>query len=216
MRDDQMADVKVTAEKLLRLNKFLKPDRAEEVAAALDASRAIASITTPRRVRHYIGQLAHESAGFSRLIESFYYRDPARLDDLFSAVKGIADAKALIARGPDAIANRVYGNRMGNGDEASGDGSKYKGRGWIQLTGKDNYERAERYCGMPLVKEPGLAGRVKEASIIAAHYWRWNNINQEADEGDLIGVTRKISGEALAGLEDRKLWVLRCFKVWPG
>lgn len=211
-----MSDVNITPQKLILLNKWLKPDRAEQAAHSLDAARAIASINTPRRVRHFIAQLAHESAGFTRLVESFAYRDPARLDDLFRAVRGVADAKALMARGPDAIANRVYANRLGNGDEASGDGAKYKGRGWIQLTGKDNYARAERYSNLPLVKEPGLAGRPKEASIIAAHYWRWNNINDAADEGDLIEVTRLINGNALAGLEDRKLWLMRAFKVWPG
>lgn len=210
-----MADVKITSERLIRLNKWLKPDRAADVAAALEASRAIADITTPRRVRQYVAQLAHESAGFTRLIESFHYKDPARLDDLFRAVRGIDDAKRLIARGPEAIANRVYANRLGNGDEASGDGWRYKGRGLIQLTGKDNYARAEKYSGLPLVKEPGLAGRAKEAGIIAAHYWRWNQINKEADAGDLAGVTEKINGPALAGFEDRKLWLSRAYKVWP-
>jgi putative chitinase len=213
-----MPEVKtnITANDILALNKWLKPDRAAEVAKGLEAARPIASINTPRRVRHFIAQLAHESAGFTRLIESFYYKDPARLDDLFSAINGVADAKLLISRGPDAIANRVYANRLGNGNEASGDGAKYKGRGWIQITGKDNYAKAERYCGLPLVKEPGLAGRTNEAALIAAHYWRWNNINDEADHGDLEGVTRKINGTALAGLEDRKLWLLRAFKIWAG
>jgi putative chitinase len=211
-----MSGVKITADKLIQLNKWLKPDRAEEAARGLELARDIASLNTDRRVRHFIAQLAHESAGFTRLVESFHYKDPKRLDDMFRAVRGVEDAKALIARGPDAIANRVYANRLGNGTEASGEGARYKGRGWIQLTGKDNYAEAETYCNLPLVKEPGLAARPKEASVIAAHYWRWNNINLDADEGDLEGVTLKINGRAMAGLEDRKLWLLRAFKVWPG
>lgn len=211
-----MTGVKFTQDKILQLNKYLKPIRAFEIAQGLEVAKEIANLNTDRRVRHFVAQTAHESAGFSRLIESFHYKDPARLDDLFSAVRGREDARELIRRGPDAIANRVYANRLGNGDEASGDGARYKGRGWIQLTGKDNYERAERYCNLPLVKEPGLAGRVREASIIAAHYWRWNNVNIEADQGDLAGVTLKVNGRAMAGFEDRKAWLLKAFKIWPG
>jgi putative chitinase len=210
-----MSDVRITQDKIAKLNKWLKPDRAKEIADALESSRQIASLNTPRRVRHYVAQLAHESGGFLRLVESFRYQDPARLDDLFRAVRGRDDAAALIRKGPEAIANRVYANRLGNGDEASGDGWKYRGRGFIQLTGKDNYARAERYSNLPLVQEPGLAARPKEAAMIAAHFWRWNNINDEADEGDLVGVTEKINGPALAGFEDRKLWLGRAFKIWP-
>lgn len=210
-----MSDLKITQDKILRLNKWLKPERAKEISDALESARPVASLTTPRRIRHFIAQMAHESAGFSRLIESFRYTDPERLDDLFRAVRGRDDALALIKRGPEAIANRVYANRLGNGDEKSGDGWKYRGRGFVQLTGKDNYARAARYSNMPLVEEPGLAGRPREAALIAAHYWRWNNINDEADQGDIIGVTEKINGPALAGLEDRKLWLGRAYKIWP-
>jgi len=211
-----MSQVKFNSDRILLLNKYISPERSKDIAAGLEIAKDIASLNTDRRVRHFIAQIAHESGGLTRLIESFAYRDPARLDDLFSAVKGKADGAGFIKGGPDAIANRVYGGRLGNGDEASGDGAKYKGRGWIQLTGKDNYARAEKYSGIPLVKEPGLAGRIKEASIIAAHYWRWNQINIEADEGDLEGVTRKVNGNAMAGLADRKAWLLKAFKIWPG
>lgn len=210
-----MSDPRITHDKLRRYVRWLKADRAAEIAPSLEASRQIASINTPRRVRHYMAQLAHESAGFTRLIESFAYRDPDRLDDLFRAVRGRDDALMLMRKGPEAIANRVYANRLGNGDEASGDGFRYRGRGWIQLTGKDNYLKAERYSGLPLVKEPGLAARPKEASIIAAHFWRWRNINDEADEGDLRGVTQLVNGAAMAGLDDRAMWLKRALVIWP-
>ena len=210
-----MTDLRITPDKLRKLVRYLKPERADEMAPALERAREIADLKTPRRVRHFLAQAAHESAGFTRMIESFAYRDPARLDDLFRAVRGREDAVNLIRKGPEAIANRVYANRLGNGDEASGDGFRYRGRGIGQLTGKDNYARAEKYSGLPLVKEPGLAGRPMEAAVIFAHYWRWNKINAEADDGDLAGVTRLVNGPAMVGLEDRKMWLSKAFGIWP-
>jgi putative chitinase len=206
--------VRITKDELIRFNRYLREDRAIEATAALNNAIEIANLNTHRRLRHFMAQLAHESNGFVRLVENLNYRDPERLDDMFRAVRGRADAMELIRRGPVAIGNRVYANRLGNGDEASGDGYKYRGRGYIMLTGKDNYAEAEKWCGLPLVKEPGLAGRSREAAIIAAKFWNWRNINDEADEGDLAGVTRLVNGPALAGLEDRKAWLLRASKVW--
>jgi putative chitinase len=207
--------VKVTAQDLIKLNRWLRPDRAEEMAKAITNALPMAGITTPRRLRHFIAQLGHESGGFTRLVENMNYKDPARLDDMFRAVQGRSDAMELIRKGPVAIANRVYANRLGNGPESSGDGYRFRGRGLIMLTGRENYERAERWSGLPLLKEPGLAGRPREAAIIAAKYWNFKNINQEADEGDLAGVTRLVNGPALANFEDRKLWLLRASKIWP-
>lgn len=207
--------MRVTAQDLLRLNKWLRPDRAQELATALTAALPVANINTKRRLRHFMAQLAHESGGFTRLIENLNYRDPHRLDDMFRAVRGVQDAQELIRRGPEAIGNRVYANRLGNGPESSGDGFRYRGRGLIMLTGKANYEAAERWCGFPLVKEPGVAGRPRESALIAARYWNYRNINNEADEGDLEGVTRLVNGPAMAGLEDRKQWLLRVSKIWP-
>lgn len=207
--------MRVTPEQLIKMNRWLRPVRAKEIADGLNIALPMAGINTPRRLRHFLAQLGHESSGFTRLIENLNYKDPARLDDMFRSVRGRADASELIRKGPVAIGNRVYANRLGNGDEASGDGYKYRGRGLIMLTGKDNYAAAERWSGLPLVKEPGLAGRAKEACIIAAKYWNFRNINNEADEGDLAGVTRLVNGPALANFEDRKQWLLRASKIWP-
>lgn len=207
--------MKVTSSELIKLNRWLKPDRAAMMADALNVALPIAGITTKRRLHHFIAQLAHESGGFSRLVENLNYKDPARLDAMFRAVRGARDAEELIRKGPEAIANRVYANRLGNGDESSGDGWLYRGRGLIMLTGRDNYRAAERWSGLPLVKEPGLAGRPKESAIIAAKYWNHRNINNESDAGDLAGVTALVNGPALAGIEDRKNWLLKAMKIWP-
>jgi putative chitinase len=94
-------------------------------ASALEDARKTSSVTTPRRLCHFLGQIFVETGGFASMVENLNYKDPARLDAIFSAVRGIEDARALIRRGPEAIANRVYANRLGNGNEASGDGWRY-------------------------------------------------------------------------------------------
>src|SRR5215469_2396136 len=125
-------------------------------AAALEAARVNSSVNTPQRLCHFMGQIYVESAGFTRLEENLHYRDPARLVALFRAVKDTADAAALIAQGPQAIANRVYANRLGNGDEASGDGWRYRGSGYKQLTGRGNYRSIGSMIGMDLEGQPEL------------------------------------------------------------
>ena len=207
-------DLSITQSKLLQLNKFLKEDKAAVWAKALDNARQIANLNTPRRVRQFLAQVADETAGFKALTESFFWVDPRRLDDTFREINGIADAQALIAKGPDAIANRVYANRMGNGDEASGDGSRYKGRGFIQLTGKDNYRLACTWAGMDLLENPGLAGQPTSAGVIAGRYWNAHHLNDLADQGDLSGITEAING-GLNGFENRKTWLLRMQKIFP-
>ena len=96
---------------------------AERPAIALENARVQSSVNSARRLCHFMGQVFVETAGFTVLEENLNYKNPDRLDMIFSAVKGRDDAVALIAKGPEAIANRVYANRLGNGNEASGDGS---------------------------------------------------------------------------------------------
>ena len=209
-----MPDCRITAEKLIPFAR-VRLERAKDMAVALEAVRPLALLSTPRRVRHFMAQITHETGSLTRLTESFAYRNPDHLDDIFSAVRGRADAVDLIRRGPEAIANRVYANRLGNGPEASGEGFRYRGRGFIQITGKENYARAAHYTKLPLIEEPGLASRYREAAIIAAHYWRTRNVNNAADAGDLGMVTELVNGRARHGLEDRARWLRRALHYWP-
>ena len=184
-------------------------------AAALENVRQQSTVNTPRRLAHFMGQVFVESAGFTVMEENLNYKNPERLDAMFSAVKGTDDAEALIARGPQAIANRVYANRLGNGDEASGDGWRYRGSGIIQLTGRANYQRFANIVKMDLVKNPELVRETVTAVQVAFAFWDATGCSPLADAGDLEGITRNVNGLAMQGLADRREATLRAIDIWP-
>lgn len=189
---------------------------AEAQADALETARQNSTVNTPQRLAHLMGQLFVESAGFTRMEENLNYRNPDRLAALFKAVKGPEDAAALIAAGPQAIANRVYANRLGNGDEASGDGWRYRGSGYIQLTGRDNYRKFGEMVGMDLVNNPDLVRQPPTSAQVAFAYWDATGCSPLADAGDVEGITRNINGPAEQGLADRRDATARAMDVWPG
>ena len=146
--------------------------------------------------------------------ENLRYKDPERLDAVFSAVHGSEDARGLIQRGPEAIANRVYANRLGNGNEASGDGWRYRGSGYKQLTGRSNYREIGHIVSLDLEGHPELAREPVDAAKIAFAFWDARQCSQLADLGDLEGVTEKINGPAKLGLSVRREAALRALGVW--
>jgi putative chitinase len=161
-----------------------------------------------------MGQIYVESAGLTRMEENLHYRDPARLVSLFRAVKDTADATALIAQGPQAIANRVYANRLGNGDEASGDGWRYRGSGYIQLTGRSNYAKFGTRVNMDLVGNPDQVRQPPTAAQVAFEYWDASGCSALADAGDVEGITQNINGPAEAGLQDRRAATAQAMSIW--
>ena len=181
-------------------------------ASALQAAATRYDIATPRRVRHWLAQLSHESRGLTVLEEDLHYRTPEVLDRTFAGVHGAADAAELIRRGPRAIANRVYARRNGNGDEASGDGWRYRGMGPLQLTGRTNVRAAGEAIGVDLVAQPELLLTPRVGALAAA--WFFERCLADADADDLEGVTRGINGAALAGLDDRRTALQRAATIW--
>lgn len=148
------------------------------------------------------------------MVENLNYRNPQRLDAIFSAVRGLADARALIKLGPEAIANRVYANRLGNGNEASGDGFKYRGSGYKQLTGRTNYRTIGSLIDMDLEGTPELAREPATAARVAFKFWDVNQCSPLADRGDVEKITAKINGAAKLGLADRRAATVRALGIW--
>lgn len=175
----------------------IAPTQARIFAYPLARACARFDITRPARVAGFVAQCNVESAGFTRLEENLRYRTPEVLDRTFRAVRGLGDAAQLIAAGPQAIANRVYANRLGNGSEAGGDGWRYRGRGLKQLTGKDNYAQAEDALGRPYLAQPELVAEPEDACLTAAWYWHTNKCNVLADSGQWDAITRIVNGPAM-------------------
>jgi putative chitinase len=158
-------------------------------------------INTPERQAAFIGQCQHESGNFKTLRENLNYSAkglcgtwPKRFPNEESALP--------YHRNPEKIANKVYADRMGNGDEASGDGWKYSGRGLIQLTGKNNYTLAGDSLSAALLHSPDLVLEPTYAALTAGWFWNTNNLNVEADAANYTGMTKRINGGTI-GLVDR-------------
>lgn len=161
-------------------------------------------INTPQRIAAFVAQCAHESGGFTALKENLNYK-AATLRKIFPKyfpTDELAQAYASMPNKQEAIANRVYANRMGNGDEHSGDGYRYCGRGLIQLTGKQNYQNFADSLEITVEEASEYLSTFEGAAQSACWFWETNNLNQWADKGDIVTLTKRINGGTI-GLEDR-------------
>lgn len=161
-------------------------------------------IDTPQRIAAFIAQCSHESGGFIVLKENLNYR-AASLRKIFPKYfpdDVTANHYASLPNKQEAIANRVYANRMGNGPEESGDGYRYCGRGLIQLTGKDNYFWFSASLEISPEEAAEYMQTFEGAAQSACWFWETNNLNQWADRGDILTLTKRINGGTI-GLEDR-------------
>lgn len=161
-------------------------------------------ITTPQRIAAFMAQCSHESAGFTALKENLNYRAVTlrKIFPKYFPTDDLANAYCNMPNKQEAIASRVYANRMGNGDEHSGDGYRYCGRGLIQLTGKDNYSRFADSIEVTVEDASDYLGTFEGAAQSACWFWETNNLNQWADKGDILTLTKRINGGTI-GLEDR-------------
>ena len=160
-------------------------------------------INAPKRIAAFLAQCAHESGGFTAIKENLNYR-PQTLVTLFKKYFDLDTATHYCAlpNKQEAIANRIYASRMGNGDEASGDGYRYCGRGLIQLTGKDNYTRYAQSTEQTVEEASEHLTTFEGCVQSAAWFWEANNLNQYADSGDILTMTKRINGGTI-GLADR-------------
>lgn len=152
-----------------------------------------AGITDPKEQASFMAQLDHESGGFKVLRENLNYR-ASRLKEVFSRYRNNPAAAERDAGNPEAIANMVYGNRSDLGNTEPGDGWKYRGRGFIQLTGRDNFTRASRDLGIDLVNNPDLAETPEIAAKLAIWYWKRSNAGAAARAGDLRASRKAVNG----------------------
>ena len=157
-------------------------------------------INTPRRIAAFVAQCAHESGGFRFLTENLNYRAES-LVKTWPKYFNTSNAGSY-ARNPQRIANRAYANRMGNGDEASGDGWRFCGRGLIQLTGRSNYQSFADSIETDINDIPDYLATFEGAVQSACWFWETNNLNKWADLGDIVTLTKRINGGTL-GLDDR-------------
>jgi len=177
-------------------------------ATAVDWLRPIRSacerfeINTPLRISAFLAQCAHESGGFTRLVENLNYSAEA-LTRVWPKRFPSMEIAMRYHRQPEKIANSVYASRMGNGPEASGEGWKYRGRGLKQLTGKTNYTACGQGLGIDLVLTPDLLTNPEFAALSAGWFWKSNNCSPLADAREFELLTKRING-GLIGLADRK------------
>lgn len=182
---------------------FPKAKTPKKLFEAMDELFPKYSVDTPERIAGFLAQCGHESGGFRFVEENLNYSAKA-LDSVFGKYfkNGERDAKEY-ARKPEKIANVVYGNRMGNGDEDSGDGWQFKGRGYIQLTGRNNYTSFAESVDMDLDECIDYLKTPKGALESALWFWDTNKLNKYCDKHDVKGMTKRVNG-GYNGLEDRE------------
>jgi putative chitinase len=183
----------------------LKGHIPEAVLTQLPDTIAKFELNTPLRLAHFLAQAGHESGGFKAVNENLNYSAKGLLG-VFKKYFPDGTKAALYERKPEKIANLVYGGRMGNGPEASGEGWKFRGRGYIQLTGKDNYKAFDAIVAENILENPDLVA-TKYPLLSAAWYWNSRKINATADLGagdDTVTKVTKLVNGGTIGLEDRK------------
>jgi putative chitinase len=178
----------------------VKPAIAKEFAPHIDAVFLRFGIAATQQKAGFLAQALHESQDFTRLVENLNYTTPEQVRRVWpTRFATLADA-ALVLRNPERLANTVYSNRLGNGDFASGDGWKYRGRGIFQLTGRANYMVAGEALGRPYKDQPDLVTEVPDAVLTAGWYWAVTGCN---DCMTFDATTKKIN-RAMQGAKARK------------
>lgn len=192
----------------------LKGKLPDSVYGEIDSVIDTFEINTSIRLSHFLGQCAHESGNFKFTTENLNYSTKGLLTTFPKYFKqpGLAEA---YSRNPERIASRVYADRMGNGSEGTHDGWKYRGRGYIQLTGKNNYTLFDKFVNEDIVLNPDLVAK-KYPLLSAAWFFHKNNLNSTSDKGlnesVITQLTKKING-GTNGLQDRIKYTVKFGKI---
>ena len=192
--------INITAEALASALGIPAP-RADVWTAVLNETMERFAINTPARQAGFLAQVGHESAKLSVLVENLNYSADGLLATYPRHFN--QDQATAYARQPEKIANRVYAARLGNGDEASGDGWRFRGRGLIQVTGRSNYQSCGHDLELDLEADPDLLQQPTYAALSAGWFWNKHNLNALADAKDVLGITKCING-GTNGLDDRQ------------
>ena len=177
----------------------------------LEETFAKYDISTSQRQSSFIGQCAHESGNFRILEENLNY-SAARLMAVWPSRFPSLDVAEQYANNPEKLANKIYSGRMGNGNEESGEGYAYRGRGLLQMTGKEAYANCGSGLGMDFLSNPDLLSTPEYAALSAGWFWGKRGLNALADSGDIETMTKRING-GLIGLEDRKAKIAKALLV---
>lgn len=191
----------VTPDRLVLFAPRMSRTVADELAGALETAMPQFGVDALLPRAHFLAQAAHESLGFTRFVENLNYSTPGRIAGVWAR---LAVRAHELAGNPEALANAAYGGRGGNGDEASGDGWRYRGRGMFQLTGRSNYTICGAALGADLENNPDLVAEPEMAALSALWFWRTRGCTAAAMKDDVEAVTRIINGPARAGLDERR------------
>ena len=175
-------------------------EHAEHLIDGINSAIQQADLSTPERLAAFIAQCAHESGGFKFLEENLNYKAESLCKVWPSHFN--SEIANEYAHNPEKIASRAYANRMGNGDEESKDGWMYRGRGFLQTTGKKGYEELSDATQIDFVSNPDAVATPEGACVSAAVYWEKHRLNRFVDSNEFVGLTKTINGGTI-GLDDR-------------
>ena len=186
----------------------VQPTQAKQFAPHIEAACQRFEIKTLSQRAAFIAQAMHESRNFTRLEESTYYSTPERIHAVFDRLRAVplGTLAAAYVKKPQALANLAYANINGNGDESSGDGWRYRGRGLFQLTGRANYMAAGDAAGRPYKEQPELVAQPLDAAMTAGWFWSTSRLNSVLDRGGVDQVSKRVNGGHNGLVERRELY----------
>jgi len=192
-----------------QLAAMIQSNKADSLAAlwcdSLSSAMEEYEINTVRRMSIFLSQAGHECRWFSKLEEDLHYKPKTAFRVFRRHFTNYADCVSICSKGPQALANRVYANRMGNGDESSGDGWKFRGEGIFQITGENNFLEIQEKLGIDLISNPSVAKQPEIGSRMAAYFFSSRGCKELSDVWDVDSVSRKVNGGDNGLIERRHL-----------